>query len=180
LNKENLRNQPEQQTSGTTRSEKTSKRILLYKKAKFKSEKLHQTNPKEQIGFSTKNLHINLPEFIHFQSDHLVLTPKLTSHSFYDRLRNTSTFQTSKFNRQLIIPQTITTNPTVHSSTKRILRSRHSYDTVIYRERQQQKYPIRSMMNKFDSMSCFNEVRRLVIFYFLFSSCLFKQTTSMA
>lgn len=132
----------------------------------MKSEKIHQLNPKEHVDISSTNPPINLPEFLHFQSDHLLLTPQLISHPFYDRLRTSSTQQTSKFNRQSIPSQTTTNHPTVYSSIKRISRLRHSYDTVSYYEKQQ-KYPRRQKMSKFDSMSCFNEVSRLTIFLFL-------------
>jgi hypothetical protein len=98
-----------------------------------------------------------------FKSDHLVLTPQLMSHSSSDRLRSLSASQISKSNRQSMALQT-TTNP----QTKRISRSRHSYDSVAYHDKQQQKYPPRSMPNQFDSMSCFNEVSRFMIFFFFF------------
>jgi len=158
---------------------------LLYKKSKVKSEKLHQQlKPKEPFDLSSRDLHFNLPEFLHFQSDHLVLTPKLISHSSYDRLRSSSTFQTSKFNRQPTPSPPTTSNPTVYSPTKRLPRSRHSYDTTLFYEKQQQQqqqqqYSARQMMNKFDSMSCFNEVRRLVVFFF-FPACSFKHITFIA
>jgi hypothetical protein len=161
LNKEYVKKQPEQRALSAGRNEKSSKKTLSNKKTKFKSEKIHQLNPKQHLDFSSKNLHFNLPEFIHFQSDHLVLTPKLISHP----LRNSPSFPTNKFNRQSIIPQTTTG---INSPTKRTPRPRHSYDTSIYYEKQQQqKYSIRSTVYKFDSMSCFNEVRRLVIFFFV-------------
>jgi len=149
------------------------------KKSKVKSEQISRLNSKEHLDLSTTNRHLNLPEFIHFQLDHLRLTPKLISHPFYDRSRSLSAFQLSKYNRPSIASQTTTrTNPTLYSPIKRISRSRHSYDSVAYHEKQQQKYPPRSKMKKFDSMSCFNEVSRLEISFF--SSCSLKHMTSIA
>jgi hypothetical protein len=66
-----------------------------------------------------------------------------------------------------MISQT-TTNTASRLPSKRLSRSRHSYDATIYHEkqRQQQKHPMRLIGNKIDSVSCFKEVSRLVIFFF--------------
>lgn len=62
-----------------------------------------------------------------------------------------------------MISSPTTHNTTIQSPSKRLSRSRHSYDATIYHEKQRQKRPITS---KFDAMSCFNEVSRLVGFLF--------------
>lgn len=59
------------------------------------------------------------------------------------------------------------------SSTKRLSRSRQMHDTTMNHEQQQQQQQIhimrpsslRQMTSKFDSMACFHEVSRLVIFF---------------
>lgn len=138
----------------TLLNEEILKKKFLKKKPRFKSQRLHQSNPSiEKINISPKNIHLNLPEFIDFQSEHILISQLIN-----DRLRPSSTFQTSKFTRQSNLPQT-TNISTMTSPTKRLSRSRHSYDTSLYYEKQQ-KYPLRASMNKFDSMLCFNEVRR--------------------
>ena len=130
-----------------------------------------------------KNAHVNLPEFIQFQSDHLVLTPKLISYSFTDRIRSSSTLQTSKPNRPTFLTQitTTTTNFTLQSPSKRLARSRHSYDTVMYHEKQhRERYSLRPTLTKFDSMSCFQEVSRLEIlspFFYFYFVCLVHSCT---
>lgn len=144
------------------------KKNLSKKKPRFKSQKLHHTKSAEQLDFSSRDILLNLPEFIDFQSDHLLISPLIN-----DRLRSLSTFQTSKFPRQSPLPQTTTTttittatnNPSISSPTKRLSRSRHSCDISNYHEKQQ-KYSHRVSMNAFDSMSCFNEVRTLEVFIF--------------
>jgi hypothetical protein len=161
--------QPEQQTPSTRRNDKTSKKIFSPKKRKLKSDKIYSLNSSEHIEIDSKNLQNNLPEFIHFQSDHLVLTPQLNSHSSSDRLRSLSASQISKTNRTSQTTTITTINPMTYPSIKRISRSRHSYDCVVYHEKQQQqKYSLRSIPNKFDSISCFNEVSRLEIFSVFF------------
>ena len=135
----------------------------------------------------------NLPEFQYFQSDHLVLLPQIASYPFYDRLRGPSAFSATKFNRQSTtnnnnLPSQSTTVGTgtaattvgsgggggsprsTHASTKRSSRSRQSHDSTINHDQQQQTHVMRpsslqQMTNKFDSIACFQEVSRLVIFF---------------
>jgi hypothetical protein len=192
----------------TNRQEKTSARFSSLEK-----EKIRQLNTEEYLDLlpkrishpitqqsSTKTI-LNLPEFQYFQSDHLVLIPQIASHPFYDRLRGSSAFSTTKFNRQSttnninnnnnISSQTTTTTASAaagttvgsagsprpsYSSTKRLSRLRQSHDTTINHEQQQQQQQqqqthvirpasLRQMTNKFDSITCFHEVSRLVIFF---------------
>ncbi len=155
--------QVETRITSAHRNEKSPKKVHSPKKRRLKTEKFRLSTSSEEVELSTIKLKKNLPEFIHFKSDHLVLTPRLNSHPSSDRLRSLSASQTSKLNRQSQ-SATITTNQSI----KRIARSRHSYDSVVYHEKQQQKYSLRPIPNKFDSMSCFNEVSRLEIFFFFF------------
>ncbi|CAF4646124.1 unnamed protein product [Rotaria sp. Silwood1] len=169
LNKENIIGKSDQQIFNDNCRETISKKSLSFKNIEITSENDRQSKTIEerhdllplnnyQTDLSLINNHINLPEFINFQSDHLVLTPQLTSHPLNDRLRNASTFATTKFNRQSMLPQTTTVCTGIHSPSKRSFRLRHSYDTTMYYEKQHQpKYSKRSIVNKFDSMSCFNE-----------------------
>jgi hypothetical protein len=168
---------PDQRSYSANRRGKTSKRIFASKKNDLKSDKFHQLNPEEYLDSGSSKtyqsdsllttVHFNLPEFIHFQSDRLVSPSQLTSYRSYDRLRSPSTVSSSKFKRQSMISQT-TTNTASRLPSKRLSRSRHSYDATIYHEkqRQQQKHPMRLIGNKIDSVSCFKEVSRLVIFFF--------------
>jgi hypothetical protein len=98
---------------------------------------------------------INLPEFKQFQSDHLLVTPRLHTHPIHERPRSASSYSNPKSSRP------VPSNTSASSSqAKRLSRSRHSYDTTVYYEKQQ-KYSKRAMMSmKFDSMSCFKEVSR--------------------
>ncbi|CAF0749667.1 unnamed protein product, partial [Didymodactylos carnosus] len=141
----------------------------------------------EEINISSFNHKMdeqpNLPEFVHFQSDHLVLMPTTASLSFYDRLRGPSAFSYSRFNRQtstlLATPLATTTtttgvaaefNPitTISSSSSRS-NKRSSATDQYYRNRQQRmiededddydEYLIRSTMikKKFEPLTCFHE-----------------------
>ncbi|CAF0743296.1 unnamed protein product [Rotaria sordida] len=169
LNKENIKEKFDEQILNDNYRENISKKCLSFKNIEIQSENDYQSKNIEehldllptnnyQSDLLSINNYINLPEFIQFQSDHLVLTPQLTSQSLNDRLRNSSTFPTSKFNRHSMILQTTTANIGIHSPTTRSVRSRYSYDTTIYYEKQRQpKYSKRSMINKFDSMACFKE-----------------------
>ncbi|CAF1185501.1 unnamed protein product, partial [Adineta ricciae] len=130
-----------------TQQQKTPQRTFLIKN--------------ENLSSSTSNLspptRINLPEFIQFQSDHLLFTSSLIFHRSLDRLRSPLTVSPAKFARQSMVSPTIPTNSnTSHLSTKRLSRSRHSYDATSSREKQR-KYSKRSSTNKFESKSCFNE-----------------------
>ncbi|CAF0974575.1 unnamed protein product [Adineta steineri] len=160
INKEDLIKKTEQRSSSANYRSKTSKRTFSSKKTQLKSEKHPQLNSEEKpkmhhSDLSLINTYINLPEFIDFQSDHLVLPSSVIFHRSYDRLRSPATIPTSKYIRQSILSQTTSVN----TSTKRLSRSRHSCDATIYYEKQrkQQKYSKRSLINKVDSMSCFNE-----------------------
>ena len=149
----------------------------------------------------------NLPEFQNFQSDHILLPGLIASHPFYDRLRGSSAFSMSKLNRQTtnqnkinvlsspteleMVPSTISPRPS-HSSSKRSSRSRQADDSKTndlplnqYQQQQQQQQTsiarplsLRQMTNTFDSIACFHEVSRLVIFSS--GSFFFKQTTFVA
>lgn len=142
----------------------------------MEKEKIRQLNREEYLEFlPRKKPRVNLPEFQSFQSDHLVLIPQIASYPFYDRLRGSSAFSSTKFNRQ----STAITTPTAtggsvgsprlnQSSTKRSSRSRQSHDTTNNYEQQQQAQmmrptSLRQMTNKFDSLACFQQVSRLVI-----------------
>jgi hypothetical protein len=200
-----MRKQTQQRAASanrTNRREKTSSRFSsLDKYNQFEKDRIRQLNTEEYLDLlprkcfqpirqqSSAKTIFNLPEFQYFQSDHLVLIPQIASHPFYDRLRGSSAFSTTKFNRQSttnnnnISSQPTTTAATAttvgsggsprssYSSTKRLSRSRQSHDSTINHEQQQQTHvmrppSLRQMTNKFDSITCFKEVSRLVIFFF--------------
>jgi hypothetical protein len=208
LNQENMRKKTEQRAASanrTNRREKISQKFSSLEKPECEKDKIRQLNTEEYLDLlpkqkaqptirkSSRNTLLNLPEFQYFQSDHLVLIPQIASYPFYDRLRGSSAFSTTKFNRQSttnnsnnnIISQTTTVisgdSPrTSYSSTKRLSRSRQTHDTTINHEQQQQQQQqlqthimrpssLRQRTNKFDSISCFHEVSRLVIFFGLSS-----------
>ncbi|UJR23757.1 hypothetical protein I4U23_026734 [Adineta vaga] len=133
LTKENANKRTEHHFSSAIHRHKTSKRT-------FPSKKSYQSD----LCLPT----INLPEFIQFQSDHLLFL----SYRSYDRLRSPLTNSISKLPRQSTTSQTTSTK----SASKRLSRSRHSYDASIPHHKQR-KSSKRSSTNKFDSMSCFNE-----------------------
>ncbi len=207
LNKENMRKQTEQRAASanrTNRRDKTSARFSsLDKHHQVEKDRIRQLNTEEYLDLlprknfypinqqpSTKTS-FNLPEFQHFQSDHLVLIPQIASYPFYDRLRGPSAFSSTKFNRQsttnnnnlpsqstTVVAATATVATTVgsggsprssYSSSKRSSRSRQSHDSTINHEQQQthvmRPSSLRQMTNKFDSITCFHEVSRLVIFF---------------
>ena len=111
------------------------KKILPSKKSKLKSEKFRSFNRKEQFDFSsTRHLPTNLPEFVHFSSDHLI---QHISPSSADRSRTSSVHLISKSLGSQ-------TPPFPHSPTKR-----NSY-----------RSSPRIGPKKFDSMSCFDEVSK--------------------
>lgn len=179
MNKPTIKEKSSQQISNDIISVKTSKKTLSFKDLELKSESDHQLNTKVQqissplhdlqLNSSLNNQPINLPEFAYFHSDHLVLTPRLSSHLINDRLRGFSASSASKYIRQSIgslTAMTTTNNTGTNSPTKRLSRSRHSNDSIIYHEKSYQpKYSKRSMPNKFDAISCFQEVSRLLIFF---------------
>jgi hypothetical protein len=210
LNKENMRKKTEQRAASanrTNRRENIIPRFSSLEKKQSEKDKIRQLNieqyldllPRKKSATSIRklstNIILNLPEFEYFQSDHLVLIPQIASYPFYDRLRGSSAFSTTKFNRQSTnnnsnnnnntISQTATTTTAISggsprkshsSSTKRLSRSRQTHDTTINHEQQQQQQQqqqtyimrpssLRQMANKFDSMACFHEVSRLVIFF---------------
>lgn len=114
-------------------SSKSVKKYSPSKKSKIKSEKFRSVNRKEIFDFSSiRTLPSNLPEFIHFQSDHLIQRISLSS---ADRSRTSSIHHTSKSLGSQ-------TPPTPHSPNRRI----------------SQKHSPRSLSKRFDSMSCFDEV----------------------
>ncbi|CAF3059816.1 unnamed protein product [Rotaria socialis] len=171
LHKESLQEKPKKSIHNDAWREKSSKKTLSFKTTELKSENDDKLNTKLDINslpsnhyqsdLSLVNHYANLPEFSHFQFDHFLLASRSSSYSSNERLRNSSTFSSSKFNRQSNASQTTTTataNTGVNTPTKRASRSRHSNDTTKYYEKQnQQKHSKRSMMNKFDSLSYFNE-----------------------
>jgi hypothetical protein len=209
LNKENMRKNTEQRAASvnrTNRRENFFPRFSSLGKSQSEKDKIRQLNLEEYLDLLPRkksptsiqklstNVTLNLPEFQYFQSDHLVLIPQIASYPFYDRLRGSSAFSTTKFNRQSTnnnsnnnnnnaISQIATTTTAIsggsprktHSSTtKRLSRSRQTHDTTINHEQQQQQQQqthimrpssLRQMTNKFDSMACFHEVSRLVIFF---------------
>ena len=191
-----MRKQPEQRAASanrTNRREKTSTRFSsLDKHHRFEKDRIRQLNTEEYLDLlprktfqqaSTKPI-FNLPEFEHFQSDHLVLAPQIASYPFYDRLRGSSAFSTTKFNRQSAtnnnnLPSQSTTTTagaattvgsprSSYSSTKRSSRSRQSQDSTINHEQQThvvRPSSLRQMTKKLNSIGCFHEVSRLVIFF---------------
>jgi len=167
LTKENLRKKVEQRASSAGRRGKPTRKSPSLKKLHFKSERIRSmhshTNEIYTTFVSSSEMNGNLPEFIRFESDHLVLSSILNSpHSLHDRLRNASSFVPQKFARQSSHPNSTansdvkTSNP---SNNKRLSRARHSYDTTIYHEKQQQQQGSskRTLTTKFDSISCFQE-----------------------
>jgi hypothetical protein len=203
-----MRKETEQRASSANRANrhgKMSPRFSSLDKKQSKEDQIRQLNteqyldllPRKKSQLTTQKISthtvLNLPEFYHFKSDHLVLIPQIASHPFYDRLRGPSAFSTTKFNRQAIsninsnnniITQTTTTTTTVvsggsprtsYSSKKRSSRSRQIHDTTNNHEPQQthiiRPSSLRQMTNKFDSMACFQEVSRLEIFFSVFFAC---------
>lgn len=165
----------EVRSQSATRIEKTSKRTSTSKRTKFKSDKIRSSFRKEHVAYSApdltmRNSRVNLPEFIQFESDHLVLTPKLTSLPYTERLRTSGNFQTNKSNRQSLTLQTApvipTSNPSnLSSSSKRSSRSRNSHDPIVrYDKQQSSRHSPRTTLTNFDSMACFQEVSQLVLF----------------
>jgi hypothetical protein len=198
LTNEDLKKKTEPRASSTGRRGRASKSNVSIspKKLQFKSDDsrcfYEQRRPSNVLA---SVLHINLPEFIEFQSDHLVLTPQLAARPFHERLRGSSTFSTTKFSRPS------NNNPSVsptgsmntmktsnYTSAKRLSRSRYSYDTTVYQDKQQgQTNTKRSTSTKFDSVSCFKEVSRRTHFpslplarSLLLVSCALKQKTFVA
>lgn len=179
------------------RRDKTPTKASLSDNKKAGKDQIRQLNTEEYLDllprkpseskirkFSVNSI-INLPEFQKFQSDHLVLIPQIISYPFYDPLRGSSAFSTTKFNRQAannivnndnhnIIPQTIATVAsaglpcTSYSSVKRLSRSRQIQNPNDDHDPEQahimRPSSLRQMTSKFDSMACFQEVSRLVIF----------------
>lgn len=163
-----MRKKVEQRASSAGRRGKSTRKSPSLKKLHFKNERIRsmhsQTNEIYSTFVSSSEMSKNLPEFIRFESDHLVLASILNSpHSLHDRLRNASSFVPQKFARQSSHPNSTansdvkTSNP---SNSKRLSRARHSYDTTVYHEKQQQQQGSskRTLTTKFDSISCFQEV----------------------
>jgi hypothetical protein len=196
LNKENMRKKSEHRALSANRAnhrEKVSPRFTSLEKKELEKGNVRQLNTEQYLDLLPRknsqsiiqnllaNSILNLPEFLHFQSDHLVLTPQIASYPFYDRLRGPSAFSTTKFNRQStannsnnnIISQTTTNvsggSPrTSYSSTKRLSRSRQIHETALNHDQQthiMRPSSLRQMTSKFDSVACFHEVSRLVIFF---------------
>jgi hypothetical protein len=193
-----MRKKPEQRALSAhrpNRRKKPSSRFSSLENKDLGKDNVRQLNREEYLDLlprkksqstttprkSTNHTLSNLPEFLSFDSDHLVLRPQIASHPFYDRLRGSSAFSTTKFNRQSannnsnnnIISQTTTMTSsgsphTSYSSAKRSSRSRQTHDTNHNREQQQQQThamrpsSFRQMTNIFDSITCFDEVSRLV------------------
>lgn len=182
--------------------DRISPRASSFEQKQSRKDHIRQLNTEEYLDLlprktsqsktkkSCTNTNINLPEFQNFQSDHLVLLPKIVSHPFYDRLRGSSAFTVTKFNRQSTNNNSSTNNnnnnnntlsqaaTTVtstgsprasYSSVKRLSRSRQTYDTTNSHDQEQTHIMrpscLRQMTNKFDSIACFHEVSRLVIFF---------------
>lgn len=106
---------------------------------------LRRKDPRKAIEQQIEAGNRNLPEFLNFQSDHL-LSGLITSRPLNDRSRGSSPFSTSKFNRQSANQNTINplSSPTKattilstsssrsnHSTGKRSSRSRQAHDTTI-------------------------------------------------
>ncbi|UJR25101.1 hypothetical protein I4U23_006461 [Adineta vaga] len=162
VNKENMRKQVEQRASSANRTNRRSNTMSSDRTDMIK-EKVRQLNTEEYLDLLPRKSPIseniltnktsNLPEFLSFRSDHLVLNPQIASSPFYERLRGSSAFSSTKFNRQsttnnsnTIISQTIpiisgeSSRSSHHSSSKRSSRSRQTFDQQ--QQQQQQHAPI--------------------------------------
>lgn len=155
LAKETSKEKSEPRASSAGRRTKTYRKSPSLKKLQFKTtEDARAVQPKYSVNLSN-NSTINLPEFKQFQSDHLLVTPQLHTHPIHERPRSASSYSNPKLTRPVLSNASVApTQP------KRLSRSRHSYDTTVYYEKQQ-KYSKRAAMSmKFDSLSCFKEVSR--------------------
>ena len=175
LNNDNMKKSMDQTTSTDKFPEKISEKSVLLNDTKLKSDSSRQSHTEKHPNLlSFKNppsealptiVRFNLPEFIHFRSDHLVLAPQMASNLFNERLRNSFTFSASKFNPQSTLSNTTTVHSPLKSPSKHSFRSRYSRDTNFYHEKQHaQKYQMRPTTRKFDFTSRFHEVSRFVIF----------------
>jgi len=212
LNKENMRKQTAQRAVSVNRKDRretTSSKYSFTENDPLDKDYIRQLNTEEYLNLLPRKtsvtttrkfsdeLSFNLPEFQSFKSDHIVLIPQIASFPFYDRLRGSSAFSSTKFNRQSIANNSNNNNNNInnntnninsqvtsstamvsggsprpsYSSTKRLSRSRQSQDTAMIYEQQHPQMQIvrpstaRQMSNKFDSVTCFHEVSRLVIFF---------------
>ena len=166
-----MREQPAPRSSSANRSnrrEKIPPRLPSFEMNRREPGKIRQLTSEEFLDFlppkrrsssKTKQpaapVDSNLPEFLQFQSDHLVLVPQIVSHPFYDRLRGSSAFSTTKFNRQsagnttandhiVTAAASVSAYPSggsprsTYTSTKRLSRSRQTHDTTMNVHAQQQ------------------------------------------
>ncbi|CAF1198688.1 unnamed protein product [Adineta steineri] len=199
LNQENMRKKTEQRASSANRTYNRDKIFTKYSsldKTAILKDKVRQLNLEEYLDLlprkkshtitttqqlSTK-ITLNLPEFLCFQSDHIVLIPQIASYPSYDRLRGPSAFSTTKFNRQSannnnINSQTTATTANLsgggsprssYTSAKRLSRSRQIQETNNnnnnnnHDHQQQQTHisrptSLRQTMNILDSKGCFHE-----------------------
>ena len=164
LTKETLKAKIEPRASSAGRRTKTYRKSPSLKKLQFKTEDARAVQPKYSVNLSSDST-INLPEFKQFQSDHLLVTPQLHTHPTHERPRSASSYSNPKLTRPAL------SNASAASTqAKRLSRSRHSYDTTVYYEKQQKYSKRATMAMKFDSMSCFKEVshrRRRFLFVLL-------------
>lgn len=187
-----MREQTEQRAFSVNRKHRRSKTTCLDRTDMIK-DKVRQLNKEEYLDLLPKsksqiseklstNVKSNLPEFLSFRSDHLVLYPQIASSPFYDRLRGSSAFSTTKFNRQStnnnnpnnnIIGQTTAiisggSPRTSHyaSSSKRSSRSRAVCDQQQHAQVTRPSV-LRQTTNTLDSLACFSHVSRFRGFGYL-------------
>lgn len=179
-----MKEQTEQRAFSVNRKHRRSKTTCLDRTDMIK-DKVRQLNKEEYLDLLPKsksqiseklstNVKSNLPEFLSFRSDHLVLYPQIASSPFYDRLRGSSAFSTTKFNRQStnnnnnpnnnITGQTSAiisggSPRTSHyaSSSKRSSRSRAVCDQQQHAQVTRPSV-LRQTTNTLDSLACFSHV----------------------
>ena len=179
-----MREQIEKRAFSVNRKHRRSKTTCLDKTDMIK-DKIRQLNTEEYLDLLPKpksqiqeklstNIIFNLPEFPSFLSDHLVLYPQIISSPFYDRLRGSSAFSTTKFNRQStnnnlnnnIIGQTTTivSGGSPRTSHYASLSKRSSRSRAVCDHQQQQHAQVnrpsvlRPTTNTLDSLACFPHV----------------------
>ena len=182
-----MRKKTEQRASSANRSsrrEKISARFPSFERKELppKQDGIRQLNTEQYLDLLPKNnnnrslssVQTNLPEFLHFQSDHLVLSS--------DRSRGSSAFSLAKSNRQSTnLPSPTPTGATSshpqsgssprasYATGKRSARSRQAHDSTInYGAQPVQAHlarpsSFRQMTSKFDAIGCFHEVSWRVI-----------------
>lgn len=184
-----MRKKTEQRASSANRSsrrEKISARFPSFERKELPSKQdgIRQLNteqyldllPKKNNNRSLSSVQPNLPEFLHFQSDHLRLSS--------DRSRGSSAFSLAKSNRQSnnTLPSPIPSGAASsnlqsgssprasYATSKRSARSRQAHDSTINHSGAQpvqahlaRPSSFRQMTSKFDAIGCFHEVSRRVI-----------------